>query len=401
MDTALPRRTLSTTATFKENFDAAQDLISRTWTEADLALDSLAEFLDRDKEVEVLAKVLEEGKEFSDETPGDGKEEITAASPSAGPASAPLARAASSGAVHRIGERMLRGDVHMLDKVSFTLGVANIALVAFWLGASPSTYQYCWLIKCLTLFTMRWFSYRSRGLHYMMLEFCYAGNILAALQIFWVPSSPLLRRLAFAHMAGPLMWSIVAMRNSLVFHDVDKQTTLMMHASPAILAWTMRWRPRPEWTAGLSPDQLADFGSSSWTQMALLPMVFYLAWALAYYVLIFVLLEKRIRSRGYSNMFEEMVSGPALKGKKSPLSSFVLRAPPRLQPVLYLSIHMTAAWVSLLPTKLLWDHPWLHTMVLLAILLVATWNGANFYFKVFAKRYLADAEAARAKRHRE
>lgn len=49
-----------------------------------------------------------------------------------------------------------------------------------------------------------------------------------------------------------------------------------------------------------------------------------------------------------------------------------------------------------MPTKLLWDHPWLHTMVLLAILLVATWNGANFYFKVFAKRYLADAEAARA-----
>lgn len=97
-----------------------------------------------------------------------------------------------------------------------------LRLVAFWLGASPSTYQYCWLIKCLTLFTMRWFSYRSRGLHYMMLEFCYAGNILAALQIFWVPSSPLLRRLAFAHMAGPLMWSIVAMRNSLVFHDVDK-----------------------------------------------------------------------------------------------------------------------------------------------------------------------------------
>lgn len=106
------------------------------------------------------------------------------------------------------------------------------SLVAFWLGASPSTYQYCWLIKCLALFTMRWFSYRSRGLHYMMLEFCYAGNILAAAQIFWAPSSPLLRRLAFAHMAGPLMWSIVAMRNSLVFHDVDKVGTLEGGAMP-------------------------------------------------------------------------------------------------------------------------------------------------------------------------
>ena len=41
----------------------------------------------------------------------------------------------------------------------------------------------------------------------------------------------------FAVMTGPLMWSIVAMRNSLVFHDGDKITTLMMHASPAISAW--------------------------------------------------------------------------------------------------------------------------------------------------------------------
>lgn len=38
-------------------------------------------------------------------------------------------------------------------------------------------------------------------------------------------------------MTGPLMWSIVAMRNSLVFHDGDKITTLMMHASPALSAW--------------------------------------------------------------------------------------------------------------------------------------------------------------------
>lgn len=42
---------------------------------------------------------------------------------------------------------------------------------------------------------------------------------------------------SFAVMTGPLMWSIVAMRNSLVFHDGDKITTLMMHASPALSAW--------------------------------------------------------------------------------------------------------------------------------------------------------------------
>lgn len=287
---------------------------------------------------------------------------------------------------------MLRGSVVLVDRLSFVLGVLDVALTAFWLGADPGSYQWFWLVKSVALFTLRYFSYRRRGLHYMMFEFCYAGNLLAAAHFFLAPHAAVLRRLAFAHMAGPLMWSIVAMRNSLVFHDADKMTTLMMHASPALLAWTMRWRPSPAWTAGMLPDQAADFHSSNWWQMSVLPMAFYLPWAVGYYVLIFILLSSRIRSRGYASMFTEMVSGPALKGKRSALSAFVLGFSEGLQPVVYLGIHMAAAWASLLPVKLLWDHYWLHTGVLLAILLVAAWNGANFYFKVFAKRYLTDLQ---------
>lgn len=44
-------------------------------------------------------------------------------------------------------------------------------------------------------------------------------------------------QLAFAQMSGPLLWAILAMRNSMVFHDPDRMTTLMMHSSPALVAW--------------------------------------------------------------------------------------------------------------------------------------------------------------------
>jgi hypothetical protein len=53
-----------------------------------------------------------------------------------------------------------------------------------------------------------------------------------------------------------------------------------------------------------------------------------------------------------------------------------------LQPVAYLGMHMLASWLAVLPTKLLWDHFWAHTLLLTAILLQSAWNGANFYFKV-------------------
>lgn len=125
-------------------------------------------------------------------------------------------------------------------------------------------------------------------------------------------------------MTGPLMWAIVAMRNSLVFHDGDKITTLMMHASPALCAWCacggcgrreaagwrvilarqptvlaathplpcsppahhrcMRWYPRPEWTAGWVPERVAAWNSASLFDMAVMPAALNLAWVVCYYM---------------------------------------------------------------------------------------------------------------------
>lgn len=33
---------------------------------------------------------------------------------------------------------------------------------------------------------------------------------------------------------GPLLWAIITWRNSLVFHDLDKITSVMIHAFPPI-----------------------------------------------------------------------------------------------------------------------------------------------------------------------
>ncbi len=45
-------------------------------------------------------------------------------------------------------------------------------------------------------------------------------------------------------------------------------------------------------------------------------------------------------------------------------------------------IHTFASWISLVPTKIWFDSYWAHTAILCGILLWATWNGANFYFRV-------------------
>ncbi len=48
----------------------------------------------------------------------------------------------------------------------------------------------------------------------------------------------------------------------------------------------MRWHPRPEWTAGMSSEQLQRWQQAGWLEMAVMPMAFYWVWVLGYYLLV-------------------------------------------------------------------------------------------------------------------
>jgi hypothetical protein len=292
------------------------------------------------------------------------------------------------------------------DKVVFFIGVLNVALIAFWIGAQPGTYYHFWTAKCAVLFPLRWWSYKQRNMHYMLLELCYFGNFIGIAQAYMYPYSPLLRKLSFAFAAGPLMFSILAMRNSLVFHDFDKTTTLMMHASPAIALYTMRWFPSAAWTAGLPADVAPAFETSTWTELLLAPWGLYLVWVVAYYLVTFVVLYNRIVQKGRMTMFSLMIPKNPKGGKVGGMAKFVLSFRESLQPIVYLGCHGIAASLAFLPVKFLYDHFWLHTATLMWLLGLSVWNGGNFYFKVFARKYMAQlqeeatarAQAAAAKK---
>ena len=70
-------------------------------------------------------------------------------------------------------------------------------------------------------------------------DFCYFTNLLCVVAYLW--PSPVLRRLCFVYANGPLAWAIAAWRNALVFHSLDKTTSIFIHAFPALLTFTWRW----------------------------------------------------------------------------------------------------------------------------------------------------------------
>ena len=113
----------------------------------------------------------------------------------------------------------------------------------------------------LPLLSLRCYLYRQYKWHYFLLDFCYFVNGLGFLVVLrhasQAPShstcvchalrhadrSPLSRSPAawqtlFISSSGPVLLAIVAWRNSLVFHSLDKVTSVYIHLFPALLAWS-------------------------------------------------------------------------------------------------------------------------------------------------------------------
>ena len=187
------------------------------------------------------------------------------------------------------------------DQLSFLVGVLVFGMSAFYLGAFPVSFSRCYIFLAVVLLGSRYFIYKSTKQHLFLLDLCYQVNALWVVHLIFFPRSLFLRRCLFALSSGPLMGSIggerresvcfvvvgvgfgfgeakkqsiipakqtnknlkkknslsssiTAFRNSLVFHDLDKMTSLFIHLWPAALAWQSRWHQAP----GVSPTLAAS-----------------------------------------------------------------------------------------------------------------------------------------------
>lgn len=276
--------------------------------------------------------------------------------------------------------------IKLRDKLTFMIFTTGALLNAYWLGWSPSTFYRVYSIEAVVLIGLRWVLYKLKRWHYYLLDFCYFANLVLLLQLWVLPKSALLYKVMFAYSAGPLAWSIVAFRNSLVFHSLDKITSLLLHWMPACVLWTLRWYPTRSVKLdyeGRSEAAKAEWQHGSLYNLVLLPLLPYLLWAIAYYIKIFVVSSKKIQARGYETLYQF-----ATANDRSLFGLVVLRAPMRLRPLVYMVMHMALVTLTFLLARLFWASFWAHTIFLVFILSLSAFNGASFYFEVFAHRYV-------------
>lgn len=165
--------------------------------------------------------------------------------------------------------------VRRMDKYSFTLGVLGISATQYVMLQWTDVFKYYYCAVMFPLLALRVYLYHQYKWQYFLIDFCYFVNALGFLLVLTpLGRFPAAWHTLFITSTGPVMFAIVAWRNSLVFHSLDKVTSVYIHLFPALLSWCERWHGCSE-----AQENLSAFLSGAWL---LYPSVYYALWQLLY-----------------------------------------------------------------------------------------------------------------------
>ena len=63
-------------------------------------------------------------------------------------------------------------DVKVHDQICFTVGVVNVALTTYLIGAVPQFFYLWHTPKAVLLTGLRWWTFKQEGKHFLLLDFC-------------------------------------------------------------------------------------------------------------------------------------------------------------------------------------------------------------------------------------
>lgn len=82
---------------------------------------------------------------------------------------------------------------------------------------------------------IRYYTYHQRGYHYFLADLCYFVNMMLVLSLWVFPNSRRLMISTYCLCYGNNAWAIAMWRNSMVFHSLDKVTSLFIHIMPPVV----------------------------------------------------------------------------------------------------------------------------------------------------------------------
>ena len=131
------------------------------------------------------------------------------------------------------------------DERLYTIGVMNLVATSLIVWRLPEYFIFLFMLKALILLPLRFVRFRKRNMEWYLCDFCYVVSyltiictIVALVRVTtgyetWLHKyNSTLIRSGFTFSTGALAMSVIMFGNSLVFHDIDQQTSVFIHVSP-------------------------------------------------------------------------------------------------------------------------------------------------------------------------
>jgi len=267
------------------------------------------------------------------------------------------------------------------DKVTFVAGVFLFLILEYLLLERPASFAAFYTLLTIPLLNYRFFSYHKSNYHYFMLDFCYFMQVFTLLLVWIWPTDVMFFKLFFGLANGPLLFAVIMWKNRVVFHDIDKLTSLYIHMMPPLMSHIYRYLLVDEPTFMFrQPSAQASLTGRDFIFM----IFFYMLWQFFYWIKVEVIDHDKISA------------DPTIVTSAKWLSQY--------QPhPIYLAIKKKWSWVTpqatLIVTQLMYtgmtmtlipfmyNYQAFHAGVLIFTFGVACWYGAQFYFDSFTENY--------------
>jgi len=294
------------------------------------------------------------------------------------------------------------------DKFSFVLGVFVLCTTEFVALRYPEHFGIFYVVLVSIMMALRLYMYAKNRYLYFLIDFCYFANASCFVSVLALPDNARLWRLNYAVSNGTLMGALLAWRNSLVFHSLDKVTSIAIHFLPGLLTYIERWSDN----SAMCPRNDDTPCSLGFGGALVEPLLFYSFWQLLYILKTEVIdrelmladpsIQTSLRwlTRDRKNAMHKMAKATCrslgIIGKHEEFDPEATKTK-----IVFWVGQLLFVVVTLLPIPFLFADHAMNTGYILIVVSAAVYNGSNYYFEVFAARYLQQLERSASPREEE
>lgn len=283
-----------------------------------------------------------------------------------------------------------------MTKFNFVFGVSNSLMVAWSFGALPGYFWIVYVIEVFVLLPVRWsrMIQREPKEHLYWLDFCWCANfvgvVLLIILLFYEVDLDV-QKWAFCAAwglgNGPLLCAIAVLGNSLLFHDFDNASSVLIHLFPSLVMYEMGWNREAVQEAFPSIFTYHFFNDIHlWHDIYNNAAMSYFAWLLPYAGWLLTC-GMSAPSCGYDTIFHF-----TMRGAGGHVTSKILRVPPeehkelvransfpRSYALVYLTIHAILVLLSIPVALLCYADKKIHICLCGSMVLLTIYNASSRY----------------------